>query len=277
MLGTPVAQNLAASGYRLRVLARDPASAFARFGDVAEIVQGDVTRPETLESAVRDCQWLYVSLRGNFDAGDYASVEGKGLGNLLAAANRAGVARVGIISGAGQTAENAHRLPVRIKLQAEERVRSAGMAWTIFRCTHFMESLDLFVRGNKAVIIGHQPHAYHYLAASDYAAMVSKAFGCDAAINREFTILGPEPLTMEQALRIYIRELAPHLTVGHVPAWLLRLLGRLTTNSSLVFTADLFASFTQVGESGDPGPANDLLGAPRTTLLQWCAARRSAL
>ncbi len=274
MLGKPVARNLAAAGYTVRVMARDPTSAHAQLGDISEIVQGDVTRPETLDAAVRDCQGLYVSLRGNFDAGDYAAVEGQGLGHLLAAARNAGVSRVGIISGAGRTAENTHRFPVRIKLQAEERVRSSGMEWMIFRCTHFMESLDLFVRGNKAVIIGRQPHAYHYLAVPDYAAMVSKAFGCDAAANREFTILGPESLTMEQALSIYIRELAPQLTIKHVPASLLWLIGKLTGNASLAFTADLFASFTQVGESGDPEPANDLLGAPRTTLLQWCAARK---
>lgn len=276
MLGAPVARRLADAGYQLRVLARDPGRAQAEFGKVAEIVRGDVTRPETLPPAVRDCQWLYVSLRGNFDAGDYAAVERQGLGKLLAAARQAGVTRVGIISGAGRTAENAHRFPVRIKLQAEELVRSSGMAWMIFRCTHFMESLDLFVRGDKAVIIGSQPHAYHYLAAADYATMVARAFPCEAAANRDFTILGPEPLTMEQALRIYIRELAPKLTIGHVPAWLLRLIGKLTGNASLAFTADLFASFTQVGESGDPGPANALLGAPQTTLLQWSAARKSA-
>lgn len=277
MLGAPVVRRLAADGYVVRALAREPARAGGLFDDAVEIVAGDVTRPDTLPSAVDGCQGLYVSLRGNFDAGDYAAVEDRGLANLLRAAKTAGVGRVGLISGAGDTTGNERFLPVRIKLRAEAHVRDSGIPWMIFRCTHFMESLDLFVRGGKAVVIGHQPHPYHYVAAADYAAMVSRAFALNEAADCAFTILGPEALTMEQALRIYIDELAPQLKPGHVPAFALKLIGTLTRNRELIYTADLFASFTRVGESGDPGPANELLGRPRTTLREWCAARKSTV
>lgn len=275
MLGAPVARRLMADGFRVRVLARDATRAANLFGTGAEIVAGDVTRPDTLIPAVRDCGALYVSLRGNFDTGEYASVEVGGLENLLSSARQAGVRRIAMISGAGQNSGNENLLPVRIKMRAEELIRSSGVAWTIFRCTHFMESLDLFVRGNRAIIIGRQPCPFHYLAAVDYAAMVSRAFSLEAAAGQAFTILGPEPFTMRQALDVYIRELAPHLKLGMTPDWVLRLIGRLSRKQELVYLADLFASFPRVGEIGDPEPANSLLGKPATTLVEWCAARKA--
>ncbi len=152
MLGAPVARRLIADGYRVRLLARDPDKARAKFGAMAgdgagndadidididiDIVKGDVTRPDTLIPAVQDCQSLYVSLRGNFDSGDYAAVEGRGLEDLLAAARGAGVTRCGIISGAGNTAGNEHLLPVRIKLHAEELVRNSGIDWMTLYALH---------------------------------------------------------------------------------------------------------------------------------------------
>jgi uncharacterized protein YbjT (DUF2867 family) len=275
MLGAPVARRLVRDGFFVRVLARDQRKAETMSGGTMEVVQGDVTRKETLPAAVAGCDGMYVSLRGNFDSDDYAAVEGQGLSDLLSAGRDHGLSRVALISGAGQTAGNESLLPVRIKLNAEHLVQASGIPWTIFRCTHFMESLDLFVRGRKATIIGHQPHAYHYIAAEDYAAMVSRAFETEAAANRVFTILGPESFTMAEALQVYIRELAPELKLGRVPAWLLRLVGTLTGNQELRFLTQLFASFTRVGESGDPGPANRLLGTPSMTLMQWCQARRS--
>ncbi len=275
MLGAPVARRLVSDGFSVRVLARDRHKAEKIFNDSVDIVQGDVTRSETLSAAVAGCDGMYVSLRGNFDTGEYSDVEGRGLRNLLTAAREHGVSRVAIISGAGKMAGNEWLLPVRIKHDAERLVQSSGIDWAIFRCTHFMESLDLFVRGKKAVIIGHQPHAYHYVAADDYASMVSRSFLTEEAANRVFTVFGPERFTMQEALQIYIREFATDLKLGSVPVWLLRIVGSLTRNRDLRMLADLFASFTLVGESGDPGPANELLGKPQTTLKQWCQAQKT--
>lgn len=42
------------------------------------------------------------------------------------------------------------------------------------------------------------------------------------------------------------------------------------------FGADLAAYFDRVGELGDPSEANDLLGAPTTTLDDWLEQKRQS-
>lgn len=54
--GLLIAQLLLQRGYRVRVLARDPAEAAARLGPNVEVVAGDITKPATLGPAVRDVE-----------------------------------------------------------------------------------------------------------------------------------------------------------------------------------------------------------------------------
>ena len=51
--GRHVVRALLREGHAVRVLARDPAKATAAFGDTVEVVQGDLTRAETLAPALR--------------------------------------------------------------------------------------------------------------------------------------------------------------------------------------------------------------------------------
>ena len=81
-----------------------------------------------------------------------------------------------MISGAGTSPKNAGHRIVKAKLECERYIKNTGIAYTIFNCTHFMESIDLYIRNGKAMIIGDQPHKIHWLAAGDYARMVSKSY-----------------------------------------------------------------------------------------------------
>jgi hypothetical protein len=48
-----------------------------------------------------------------------------------------------------------------------------------------------------------------------------------------------------------------------------------TGNQMLGFCAELMAYFEKVDEMGDPAEANELLGAPTTTLDAWLAQRKA--
>ena len=54
------------------------------------------------------------------------------------------------------------------------------------------------------------------------------------------------------------------------------LVDRLFLRGRLRDTLDLIGVMERVGERGDPAEANRLLGAPATTLRQWCEQRRRA-
>lgn len=273
-LGKPVALHLQEAGYQVRALTRRAANRgdLERYG--IEVVRGDVGEREALLTLVRGCHAVYISLRGANDVASYDRSEVQGVANLAWAARESGVERIAYLSGAGRTAGAEQHFPARIKHECEEALRASGVPYTIFRATHFMESLPMFIRGAAAEVLGKQPHRYHYVAVDDYARMVAGALNEPRAANQTFTIFGPKAYTMHEALRIYLAHTHPGMPIRNPPLPLLRIVAKLTGNRDLQFATQLFAAFAAIGEDGDPGPANALLGAPPTTLEQWSAEQK---
>jgi hypothetical protein len=54
-----------------------------------------------------------------------------------------------------------------------------------------------------------------------------------------------------------------------MPVWLVKLMATVTGNAQLKDVANLMAYFEDFAEDCDPTEANQLLGAPTTTLQQW--------
>ena len=276
MLGAPVVRRLLAGGARVRVLTRR-AGHDTGLGNInAEIVSGDVTAPSTLGAALRGCDALHVSLRGANDPASYEAVENRGLAALLHCARDQGVRHVSYLSGAGRVQGSETLLPVATKLAAEALVKNSGMPYTIFRATHFMESLDLFIRKKSATILGAQPHRYHYLAAEDFATMVLHSIERPPVAGRVLYAFGPEPFSMREALEKYMAVLHPGGRIQTVPLPIARWIARLTGNRDVRFATLLFEGFVAIGEDGDPREANELLGTPQTRLDAWLAGRVGA-
>ncbi|MCU0757831.1 MAG: NAD(P)H-binding protein [Steroidobacteraceae bacterium] len=272
MLGAPVARRLLADGWRVRGLVRDPPRARALLGDAIEWVAGDVTQPATLDAAFDGCALLHLNLRGGNTVESYQRVEVEGAAHCIAAARRHRLRRITYLSGSGRGGAALQRhFPVRVKAAVEAALQGSGLEWTSFRATHFMESLPQFVRDGRAAVLGRQPHRLHYVAAADYARMVSRSLELDGAARAALYVHGPEALTMHEALSRYLAAREPGLRAGTLPLPLGRVLAALTGNRDLAFACELFAAFAAIGEDGDPAPANALLGAPATTLDQWLA------
>lgn len=275
MLGFPVVRQLLAQGAQVRVLTRQPDRHPDLCATAAEIAIGDVTDRSTLSAAMRGCEALHISLRGANDPASYEAVENRGVDALLVAARAHGVRHVTYLSGAGRVAGSESLLPVATKMRAEALVRGSGMAYTIFRATHFMESLDLFIRNGSASIIGSQPHRYHYLAADDFASMVRRAFERPPDKGRVLYAFGPERFTMREALQQYLAALHPDYRIRTLPLPMAKIIAKITGNRDLRFAALLFEGFAAIGEEGDPREANELLGAPQTRLRSWLLRRAS--
>lgn len=272
MLGRPVAERLVADGRTVRVLARDPARAEKLLGRRFDYRQGDVSDPASLDAALSGCAGAHVNLRGTTEA-DLHRVEVQGTEAVARAAKRAGVDRLTYLSGAGIESADPGLLPVRVKQTAEAAIRASGVPHTILRATHFMESLDLFVRGETATILGDQPQRFHYLAAADYAAQAARALTEPGAADKALTLLGPQAHTMREALDVYVRLSRPDLKVAQAPLPLVRLVATLKGDRQLKLVTDLFRAFRRIPETGDRAEADRLLGPATTTLEEWCRAR----
>lgn len=272
--GEPVARRLHEDGYAVRVLSRNVENAKARLGDSFDYFEGDVEDPSSLMDAVDGCFGVHINLRGGPRAEDFERIEFGGVANVAKISAGKGVQRIAYLSGAATFEENAWFPMVKAKLQAEEAIRESGVPYTIFCATHFMESLSLAVRGRRATIVGRQPHRLHWLASRDYARMVSGAFQRPEAANKRLFIQGPDSFTMPEAIKTYCSIVHPDIKVSSVPIWLLQLIGKVSFSPELQAVAALMRFFEKVGEGGDPSEANDLLGAPTTTLEQWCEEQR---
>jgi uncharacterized protein YbjT (DUF2867 family) len=270
MLGRPVAERLHAEGFAVRALVRSPERARHLLPTGVDIVQGDVTQPETLARALDGCAGVHINLKGGPDEADYERIEHQGPRAIAQAARAAGVRQLTYLSSYTIAAHTATSPEAQAKWRAEEAIRASGVPYTIFRATWFMETLPLFVRGRTAIVIGRQPHRLHWLAADDYARMVARSYQTPEALGQALYLYGPEALTMREALQRYCATLASHVTVLTLPVALSAGLARLTGDTELRSLTTLMAYYNRHGERGDPAPARAICGLPKITLDQWC-------
>ena len=267
LLGKPTADQLKADGFQVRILARDVEKARNMFEDGFEIVQGDVSDLASLEKAMTGCHGVHISVGG---PADQVSAE-----NVAALVPQLGVERISYISGATVAEESRWFPMVAQKLNAEKAIRDSGVPYTIFCPTWPMEQIVRFARGGKPSLIGKQPLPVHWFAAHDLARMISKAYLLEAARNKRFYVYGPEAMTMKTALQRYCAVFHPEVEkISVMPIWLAKLLGTLTGNEMLKFASGLMGYFDKAPETGDPSEANQILGAPGTTLDAWMETRK---
>ena len=131
-----------------------------------------------------------------------------------------------------------------------------------------MESLPLFIKGNKAFLAGKQPHPLHWIAADDYSRMVFRAYRTPEAANKTLYVYGPEKHTMAEALKQYCALTQPEVRLSVTPLWLLGIIAAVSRNPELQHLSRFMAYFNKFRENVDAGEANTLLGAPTTTLRQ---------
>jgi len=267
MLGEPVARQLKASGYQVRVLSRSAERARARFGDAYEIAAGDVDDVASLEAALQGCQAAHISLHGLFDP----DLERRGSQNLLQAATKNDLERITYLSGASVCEENCWYEGTRVRYQAEQVIQSSRVPYTIFRAHFFMETLHNLIRGKMALEIGKHPHPYFWVAAADYARMVANAYAKPEAANKILYVCGPEDLTMHQALQIFRAIAHPETRPVFLPIWAASVIAFLGRRKELKDALPFFRYCERVKIilSGSPEEANTLLGAPTTTLEAW--------
>jgi uncharacterized protein YbjT (DUF2867 family) len=142
-LGSEVVKQLVAAQRRVRALVRSPAK--AAFGSSVEVVQGDLSRPETLGPAFTGVDKALVVANGV----DLARLKG----NAFAAAKKAGVKHVVRISGRHLDADFlAGSVLARRHNQSESRLRGLGTRWTILRPAPFASNVPLWLNKEEGAL-----------------------------------------------------------------------------------------------------------------------------
>jgi len=272
MLGRPVALSLQKAGYKVRVFSRDINKTKDIYDNSFEFAYGDVTNKASLENALEGCYGVHINLSGGPTPESYDEIEHKGAFNTALAAKTMDIKKLTIITGASVSEGNSWFYTTNAKHNAELAVKGSGVNYTIFKPSWFMESLPLFIRRNKATLIGKQTTPLSWLAVADYARIVADSFSSDKAVNKTLFVLGPEKYSMEEALTKFISKVVPDVKIKKVSPGMLRFFGRIGKNEKLKDIADFMHYCEKIGndmEIGSGDELNRLLGAPSTTLDQW--------
>ncbi len=268
MLGKPVAQQLKADGFNIRLLVRNIEKAKKVLGDGYELIKGDVDDHASLRTALTGVDGVHISLKGGPTEADFDRMDHLVVRDIAHIAKEMNVGRVTLISAYAVSEEKADTPESRSKLKGEAALKSSGVPYTIFRASWFMETLPLFVQGKSISLIGNQTHPLHWIAVEDYARMVSKSYQTDETLNKELYIFGPEAYTMGDAMKIYAGYAG--VNVAPISTAMLSILGMLTFNTEWKGMAVLMKHYENWGEDGSPEEANKLIGTPQVTLREWC-------
>lgn len=272
--GQPLVRRLSQDGFDVRIFTRKRENALQKFGEEFPIFEGNVEDDASLRKALEGCYGVHISLRGWWKDRSH-DIDYRGTVNVIRIAKEAGVERLTYLSNIHALEEYSYLPHLKAKVDAEKAIRASGIPFAIFACSFFMENVHHLVQGDR-IRIATLTQAYHYVAAADYCAMVSKAFQIPEAPNKRFAVYGPEAIPADQVSRDFCATVWPNAKVVSVPLWVATLYTYLVGHKNRQYTMRVTRAHQKHGEPGDPSQADHSLGRPTTTFRQWCEAQRPA-
>ncbi|MCD6250434.1 MAG: NAD(P)H-binding protein [candidate division Zixibacteria bacterium] len=269
MLGLPVARQLKDDSFQVTILTTNIDQARTRLGDEFELVFGDVTDPESLKKPLDGQDIVYLNLNAKHDAELYQAIEIEGSTNVAKAAREAGIKRIGMISGASSNGEEEGIIFIDAKVKAERALIESGVPYTIMRPSWFFESLPFFIQKGRAGYLGKQPIPRGWLAATDYARQVSKAFDTDEAANKCFYNLGPQKISIPDAITQFCARHYPELKVSSLSYGMAKMAAMIPGQEGLRQAIPFFKYFETRPEDVSTAEADRILGPNLTTLEEW--------
>ncbi len=234
-LGNQTVKRLVSMEKPVRALVRQRAKAAIRLKDVAEsieIVEGDVTQPETLKPAMQGVNTVihYVAIAMEKGGQTYEEVNYQGTINIVNAAEAAGVTRFINMSQNGARSDLPYRF-LASKGRAQEYVARSNLQWTALRPSAIFgpqdEFFNTFARLLKVTpiifpLIGGGKAQFQPVSVYDVVEAVIRSLDDDSTIGAELALGGPEVLTLGEIERRIIKTMNTWRLLLPVPTALLR-------------------------------------------------------
>ncbi|MDC0768938.1 NAD(P)H-binding protein [Streptomyces sp. HD] len=255
-VGRQVVAELLARGHAVRALTRDPKK--ADFPAGVEVVQGDLTEPDSLGPALEGITGLHLITFG----GPYFAPLETGP-RILELAHAAGVRRVTVLHGGGPTL-------------LEDAVRADdGVEWTVLMPVEFMANALEWADGVVAEDEVREPFVARLSAMvheADIGAVAAVALTEEGHGGQEYVITGPELLTVGDKVatiaaargrNIALVELTEEQAVAR---W--RTAGR--PEDVIGFLLEAYGNTPEVGRTV-VDTVEKVTGRPARTFAQWAA------
>ncbi|MEV5316021.1 NAD(P)H-binding protein, partial [Streptomyces sp. NPDC052610] len=260
-VGRQVVAELLARGHAVRALTRDAAKADLPSG--VEVVQGDLTEPDSLVPALEGVTGLHLITFGGAYFGPLETGP-----RILERADAAGVRRVTVLHGGGPS-------PLEDAVRADD-----GVDWTVLMPVEFMANALEWADGIVASGEVREPFVDRLSAMvheGDIGAVAAVALTEEGHGGREYVITGPELLTVGDKVAAIAaargREIAlVELTEEQAVArW--RAEGR--PEDVIGFLLEMYGNTPEVGRTV-VDTVEKVTGRPARTFAQWATEHADA-
>jgi NADH dehydrogenase len=217
----------------VRGLAHTAAKAAERLAQLpVEVHIGDISDEPTLRRAMEGCDVVVhlVAIAVERDTATFESVNYEGTRHVVHAMQSSGVRRLVHMSQNVAASDSPYRF-LRSKGQAEDAVRSSGLAWTVLRPSvifgpedEFVNVLARLVRLSPVVypLPGGGRARFQPVHVGDIARAIAVAVGSERTIGHAYALGGPAQLTLRHMVeRILLAMHAKRICVP-VPTSILR-------------------------------------------------------
>lgn len=255
-LGRQVTRRALDEGYEVRCLVRSPRKATFLKEWGAELVTGDICRPETLPAALEGVTAIIDAATARAtDSLSIKQVDWEGKVNLIQAAKTAGVDRYIFFS--ILDAEKFPKVPLmQIKTCTEKFLAESGLNYTILRPCGFLQGLigqyaipilegqSIWVMGDTA------PTAY--MDTIDIAKFAVRALKVPETEGKTFPVVGSRAWGAEEIIQLCERLSGKEAKITRMPIGVLRAAGSVARFFQWTWNIADRLAFTEVVATGKP-------------------------
>ncbi len=197
-VGREVVKLLLDGGAKVVAVTRHPAT--AALPDSAHVVGGDPSHPQTLASALRGVETVFISPRALGDA-----TAGAATAALLELAAEQGAQRVVLLSAVTVEYGGGYQRFADAFKAVEDAAKASGLRWTILRCADFASNTLAWapqIRSTGIVRGVYGDAATSTIHERDVAAVSALALMDAAHAGRSYVLTGPQSLTQRAKVRL---------------------------------------------------------------------------
>jgi uncharacterized protein YbjT (DUF2867 family) len=228
-LGGFVAREFKSQGHFVRALARSPEKLNSLDPAPDEIVQGEITRPETITHVCDDIDIVFssVGITRQKEKLTFRDVDYQGNKNLLEVALRAGVEKfvyVSVFNGPNLR----HLAIVKAHEDFVAALKSSGINYAVLRPTGYFSDMTAFLkmaRKGRIFLIGKGAHRCNPIHGVDLAKACADAVEGE---HLEIDVGGPQIMTYREIAELAFESLGKKTRISSAPLWLMKAMVMLT-------------------------------------------------
>ena len=229
-LGRQIVLQALTKGYQVRCLVRNfrKASFLKEWG--AELVYGDLTRPETIPPCLKGITAIIDASTSRVNELDsLKKVDWEGKLCLIETAKRANIKRFVFFS--AQNVEQFPTIPLmKVKNGIEIKLKESGVPYTIFRLTGFYQGLieqyAIPILENLPIWVTNENTYISYMDAQDIAKFSLRSLQIPQTTNQTFFLSGSKGWISSEIINLCEQLAGQQAKVQRVPLFLLKIVSR---------------------------------------------------